>query len=687
MAREPSVSDGDRDVGSETRPAEQTTQTTGLLGRRSYMKLAGATTAAAAVFATGSSADEDEYEVIEASGQTINVDNETFENKLIDVSNGNAITVSVGDNATIRNVGVTGLYQGDGFIFSIGGGGEVEFDNVYIGDGANKTGGGHAHGPGAVFYHRNASADVTFRRMNVQGYPNNGFYCSNSASGGMITWIDCYGKNNGVSTFRAASGEDSLHNCVAYNDDTDYSTDYGSWGGYTEDTGRPLWVHSPGGVVAEDCHFAAGSYPSAVLTHDGASATLDGGAISGGTSGAVDTSSAGSDPDLSIPEGVPTSAEEAGTGNRNGGSGGNEEEDDGADDEELPHVLAFDGDGTMETTSYEFVVSEAVEPSEDEDATIDDAADVNGTRAEGAVVDSLDAWRFEGEIERLSVDGDATVRVNGTEVDPDEFDDVLEHTLLFDGVDADVTRYEFEVDGDVEPSSYDGATIDDAAEVDDSLAHGVVADWKDAFRFTGDLEQLTLDGPATVSLDGDEIDPADYGEEYPHSLEVEGEGEPTSFEVTVDGSIELESSAAEDDETTTVSGSTVQSSVTDDTLTFEFSGALTDVTIIDGDATVRLGDDVIDPDDYGDHELHPHALVIDGTEDDDPSEYTFTASGAVVESTYQDATIDDDDVIEDQSVTGEVDGHLDAYWFDGDIDDFSLVGNAAVDIQYNVREQ
>ncbi|SIR99167.1 hypothetical protein SAMN05421809_3183 [Natronorubrum daqingense] len=557
------------------------------------MKLAGATTAAAAMFATGSSADEDDYEVIEASGQTINVDNETFENKLIDVSNGNAITVSVGDDATIRNVGVSGLYQGDGFIFSIGGGGEVEFDNVYLGDGANKTGGDHAHGPGAVFYHRNASADVTFRRMNVQGYPNNGFYCSNSANGGAITWIDCYGKNNGVSTFRAASGEDSLHNCVAYNDDTDYSTDYGSWGGYTEDSGRPLWVHSPGGVVAEDCHFAAGSYPSAVLTHDGANATLDGGAISGGTSGAVDTSSAGSDPDLSVPDGVPTSPEEAVSGNEHGGSGSGDDEAVGnGDDEELPNALVFDGN---ETTN--------------------------------------------------------------------------------------ATRYEFEVAGDVEPSSGEDADIDG------SLVHGVVADWSEPFRFDGDLEQLTLDGPATVSLDGDEIDPDDYGEEYPHTLEVEGEGEPTSFEVTVDGSIDLESSAAEDDETTTVSGSTVQSSVTDDTVTVEFSGALTDVTIIDGDATVRLDDDVIDSDDYGDHKLLPHALVIDGTEDDDPSEYTFTASGAVVESTYQDATIDDDDVIEAQSVTGDVDGHLDAYWFDGDIEDFTLVGNATVDIQYNVREQ
>ncbi|SDK94977.1 hypothetical protein [Natronorubrum texcoconense] len=593
MARESSVPDDDRCVGDEL-SSTSNDETSELLGRRSYMKLAGATTAAAAVFSTGASADDGDYDVIEARGQVIRIGNETFENKLVDVSNGNGITFVVDGAATIRNIGISGLYQGDGFIFSITAPrGTVEFENIYIGDGANKSGSSFVHGPGAIFYHASASADVVFRECNVQGYPNNGWYCSNSSRGGSVTWERCFGKNNGVTTFRAASGGDTLRDCVAYNDNTDYSTEYGSWGNYNESSGRPLWVWQPGGCTVEDCHFDAGQYNAAVITHHGASVALDGGAVAGGTQGRVNTSNAGSSPDLSIPDGVPTSAEQAASGESDSGSDG------------------------------------------------------------------------------------------GSEPDEEE----LEHTLLFDGDASDVTRYEFSVDGDVEPSNYEGATIDDAAGIEDAVAHGVVADWRDAFRFSGELEALTVDGPATVLLDDEEIDPADYGEDLPHVLEVEGQGEPTSFEITVDGTIELDSEDEPEDEATTISGSTVQSSVTDDSLTFRFSGALTDVSIIDGEAAVSLDDEEIDPDDFGDHELLPHALVIDGTQDEEPSAYSFEASGAVFKSTYQDATIDANDVIEGRTVRGVVDDHLDAYWFEGGIEDFTLRGRAEVDVQYNVRNQ
>lgn len=602
MARDTPVSDDDRSVdGDESSTTDRGNGNEALLDRRSYVKLAGATTAAAAAFAAGASAD-DEYEVIEARGQTVTIGDETFENKLVDVSSGNGITFMVEGAATIRNIGIQGLYQGDGFIFSItASGGTVEFENVYIGDGANKSGSGFTHGPGAIFYHRNASADVVFRECNVQGYPNNGWYCSNSASGGSITWERCYGKNNGVATFRAASANDTLRECVAYNDDTDYSTDYASWGGYTEDSGRPLWVWSPGGTTVEDCHFDAGGYPAAVLTHQGGSVSLTGGAIAGGTQGSVDASDAGSDPDLSVPDGVPTTAEEAASGR----SGSNS------------------------------VRSDATESEDDE----------NESAAE------------------------------------------LPHLLLFEGDDSAVSRYEFAVDGEVVPATDEGATIDAATEIDGDDVHGIVADWRDAFRFDGEIEQLTVDGPATVLLDGETVDPDDVGAEHPHVLEIEGQGEPTSVEITADGDVALGSNDSDIEDATTVSGSTVQSAVDDETLTVQFSGSLSDVTIIDGDADVRLDGEAIDPDEYGDKQLLPHALVVDGSDADGPSSYAFEVNGAVYKATYRDATISGDDVIEGRTVRGAVDDGKDAYWFDGDVEDFRLRGDATVDVQYNVRDQ
>ncbi|SDQ94703.1 hypothetical protein [Natronobacterium texcoconense] len=591
MAREPSVSD-DEAIGDDGTDSTDDGSNDGLLNRRSYVKLAGVTTAAAAATLPGAASADEEYEAITARGQVITISQgETFENKLIDLTTGNTVTLLVeGGNSVIRNVGFEGLHRGSGFMISITApSGNVLVENVYLGDGSTKEGGSHTHGPGAVFMHRNANCDVTFRHCNVQGYPNNGFYCSNTAYGGSARFESCYGKNNGVSTFRVAGGNDAIVDCVAYNDNTDYGP---GWGGYVEDSGRPLWVWPGGTVSIENSEFAAGSYPYAAVMRGSGSARMTGGAIQGQVQGGgLQRSGVSSSADRSIPGGVPTSAREAATGE----SSDDSSPDEGTDDEELPHLLLFEGD------------------------------------------------------------------------------------------DSGVSRYEFVVDGDVEPSTHDGATVDDETEIDDGTVHGVVADWKDAFRFDGDLETLTVDGPATAYLDGEEVDPDEYGEELPHALEVEGQGEPTSFEISVEGTIELD--GEEDDETTTISGSTVQSSVTDETLTFRFSGAVTDVTILEGDAVVSVDGEEIDPDEYGDNELLPHAILIDGTGTDEPTSYSFTVSGHAVEATFADLTIDDEHVYEDGVVRGVVGDERDAYWFDGGFEDFRLLGDATVDVQYNARDQ
>ena len=595
MATESSDSD-DAQTGVSADGTDDNRGKKKLLGRRSYMKLAGATTAAAAV--TGVASATDDYDVVEARGQTVRIgQGETYENTLVDLSTGEDFLILIeGSDSVVRNVGFEGLFRGGNFIISItAGSGDVLVENVYLGDGATKEGESFVHGPGAIFKHRRSNADVTFRYCNVQGYPNNGFYCSNTASGGSVRFENCYGKNNGVSTFRCASPDDEIVNCVAYNDSTDYGPGYG---GYIETDGRPVWAWNGGTVTIRDSHFADGPYPySMVAGANGSPGSVD--FQSGGYSGSIQRahgstvnvgSDVSSDPDLSVPDGVPTSAVEA-------ASGGNADSTDDVeaaadDDEQLPHVILFDGDS------------------------------------------------------------------------------------------ADATRYEFEVDGEVRKSTYEGASIDDEDVVDDGFVHGVVADWKDAFRFSGDIEHLTVDGPGTVYLDDEEVDPEEYGPELPHVLEVEGTGDPASYELTVEGTIELDG-----DDEDSISGSTVQRSIDDGSHEYRFSGALTDVTFIDGDADVFLDGEAIDPDEYGEYEFLPHALVIDGTGSDGATSYAFEVDGAVVKSDYRGASIDDEDVIEGTTVRGAVGGWLDAYWFDGNVEEFRLVGDASVDVQYNARNR
>ncbi|QLG48570.1 hypothetical protein [Natrinema halophilum] len=603
MARDSSVRNDELNA-SGNEEAGDNGGNNGLLHRRSYMKLAGATTAAATLAGTASAGTD--YDVIEARGQTVRIGSgETFENKLIDLTTGESFLLYVeGSNSVIRNVGFKGLYRGDSFMIAINAGpGDVLVENVYLGDGATKEGSSFVHGPGGVFMHKGSEADLTFRNCNVQGYPNNGFYCSNTPYGGSVRFESCFGKNNGVTTFRCGSEDDEIVNCVAYNDNTDYGRGYG---GYGETNGRPVWVWNGGTVTIRDSHFADGPYPySMVAGANGSPGSVE--FQSGGISGQIRrangstvsvASDVSSEPDLSIPEGVPTSPEAAAAGSETTDlSGGSDSDQSDDENPQLPNVL------------------------------------------------------------------------------------------LVDGSPSDATRYEFSVDGEIEHSNYEGASIDDEDTIDGTDVSGSVADWKDAFRFDGELTDLTVDGPGSVLVNGEAVDPADYGQQLPHVLEIAGRGTPTSYEITVDGTIELVSNDQPKSEATVISGTTVQSSLTDGSQTFRFSGALTDVTFTDGAADVTLDGESIDPSEYGDNQLLPHAIVIDGVQADGPSTYSFEVDGTVVQSAFQNASIDDEDVIEGQAVRGAVGNWLDAYWFDGDIADFHLRGDAAVDVQYNARDQ
>ena len=258
-----------------------------------------------------------DYEVIKARGQTITLGNgDVWENKLVDLSTGQGILLFVKGAATIRNIGFDGVYRGDNFLASITApSGKVVFENIYAADGATKEGTSFVHGAGGFFYHKRAGADVEFNRCHVQGFPNNGFYCSNSPSGGEITWKRCYGKNNGVSTFRCGGSGDQIIECAATNDNTDYGPGYST--GWVESSGRPFWVWPGGRVSIKDSHFAAGDYPYAGVMRGGSRGAMTGGAVDGPIhrSHLLERSNVGTNPDLDPANyGVPLSAEEAASG-------------------------------------------------------------------------------------------------------------------------------------------------------------------------------------------------------------------------------------------------------------------------------------------------------------------------------------------------------------------------------------
>ncbi|ELY99826.1 hypothetical protein C482_10082 [Natrialba chahannaoensis JCM 10990] len=79
--------------------------------------------------------------------------------------------------------------------------------------------------------------------------------------------------------------------------------------------------------------------------------------------------------------------------------------------------------------------------------------------------------------------------------------------------------------------------------------------------------------PATIVATGDP-DGSD------RTLTIIGRGVPTIFEITVEGRIEG-CDAATTTDTSVLSGSTVEGTIEDGTVEFEFTGDLTDVTFVD----------------------------------------------------------------------------------------------------------
>jgi len=93
-----------------------------------------------------------------------------------------------------------------------------------------------------------------------------------------------------------------------------------------------------------------------------------------------------------------------------------------------------------------------------------------------------------------------------------------ENALVFSGThlsedNVQQSQYKLAVSESLVPSRRSNATVDENLEFSegDTSYQGTVTDWKDAWVYTGEITELTVDGPAKVFLNGSEIDPSNYG--------------------------------------------------------------------------------------------------------------------------------------------------------------------------------
>ncbi|WP_254764799.1 right-handed parallel beta-helix repeat-containing protein [Natrinema marinum] len=675
MARDEPVRDGDRPVEPTTSDDERTDG--GTIDRRSYLKLAGVTAIAAGV-STGPASAAGDYDVIEARGQTIRVSSgQTWENKLIDLGNGGTITIiAKGTNWTIRNIGfrgtlgATGTAPNSGTVFGIAdtGGNTSTLENIYWGRGDPDRPSNER--PLLMWVDPDHSGRLEVRNVNFGHAGCNGIYGSAPAyngNGGSIHIDSCYTYDTHHTGLRIGDNGCTISNSVVYKSGTRAAS-------------RGIWVWAGdygGGATIENTHVITNGTGGGVVTHNGPSVSMD-------QVHTDDGSGTHGSPEHFVPDGVPTSPEAAASA---GSTSDSPSSGDGESD--LPaNTLTVTGTG--EPTEY---YVEATDELVDDPnvGSLESYDSIDATSATGWVTNTshVDGYRFAGDLHEVAFrQGSAHVEVNGETIDPDQYNGdqpTLENTLLVDGVGTSGgTRYEFAVSGAAQKATVKGATIDGEDTVDGGIITGSVAGWRDGFKFSGELTDLTLDGDARVYVNGEQVDPADYGDEQPHVLTLVGDGSNASYELTVDGTIDTVAGDASEEYATVLSDTTVEGSIERDAQRFRFSGALTDVTFREGTAHVYLDDQRIDPDDYNGQKRLPNAIVIDGSGTDGQSSYSFAVDGEVVTASYRDASVDPGDTVEGTAVSGSVDDELDAYWFDGDITDFRLRGDATVDVEYNV---
>jgi hypothetical protein len=195
------------------------------------------------------------------------------------------------------------------------------------------------------------------------------------------------------------------------------------------------------------------------------------------------------------------------------------------------HVLSVEG--TDERFSYTFSVSDDLEKSTANGATIDDNDTILGNTATGQGGDGgIDSYAFSGSLESFALDGEANVTLDG---EPARVGQRSDHVLSIEGTNERFS-YTFSVSGDVEKSTANGATVDDNDTITDYAATGQGGDGGiDSYVFSGELTSFDLDGNVNVTLDGE---PARVGQRPDHYLRIKGSGSTTNYSFKVDSNLQ-----------------------------------------------------------------------------------------------------------------------------------------------------
>jgi hypothetical protein len=277
-----------------------------------------------------------------------------------------------------------------------------------------------------------------------------------------------------------------------------------------------------------------------------------------------------------------------------------------------------------------------------------DSISADGTTATGFVSTGSDEYTFVGSVTSIQLDGPAMVYIDGVLVDPADFGDERVITIVGEG-----PRIGYEVVVDDTITGGEGLQSSDSISADGTTATGFVSTGSDEYTFVGNVESILLDGPAMVYIDGELVDPADFGDE--RVITIVGEGPRIGYEFVVDDTI-TGSEGLQSSDSISADGTTATGFVSTGSDEYTFVGNVVSLQL-DGPAMVYIDGELVDPADFGQENLI--TIVGDGTR----SSYEFVVGGEVTGGNG----LQSSDEFDGRFATGFVTGGSDEYTYTGDL--------------------
>lgn len=308
----------------------------------------------------------------------------------------------------------------------------------------------------------------------------------------------------------------------------------------------------------------------------------------------------------------------------------------GDDSDGTLNTLTIEDDGTNEPTYYNFTVSGDLEPT---DNISDQYDDVSGSTADGGIGSGgRDTYKFSGDVTDLTFDySDGSASSNGVTITVDEANNYISVTGNDDGIGHD---YRIAVSGDLQRGSTadSGETI--TVDPNGDTVTGRVAAGKDDFRYTGEIDEIEIDGSTRLTVT----------RKYKLTIEDYQDGVTGDYTFSVSGSLWKGDLANDND---SVSGSTADGQVNRGTDTYVFTGRITDWSHSGAVHTYVDGHEVITP------SLGNNTVTIEG--DGTTREYLITVIGGLGKSAQENSSINSEDTISGRTAEGAVGGGNDSY--------------------------